>query len=696
MCMKLSEKIFDLEKWIVQSFEDTVTEDILNNARKSGEALCKSFILNYYGEVTGSNIIDGSLQLDGRTPRQYSPLNFHGLIGIVTHEKDEAYISIKSRNTRNKVKNYLEAIRVNANPASHDTNNSSDVSNRDDASYTKLALSNLILWFYKDYLKRDIPKRIGYYIEDIKSNYANPQKETTSYEDVRGFDIVKICFPKQKVNNQFKHNDLPKNISYEFITVEIASNNLVGYLFVKKDISIGATLQHFIDSLTVTLASLIICSPRVINSDTGKEIKRIDSIKDKFSDLVPDELSKKTEYFFIDDFVWKHCLAEYSKSLEIGVENEKYFVDQELFRLKQDGKSVGLESSLDYIKKIINSSEKKDPVNIIVGRAGVGKTTFCEQLVSLVNGCEKKRALLISSTDLRDASADFTVESLTDLYRLFVKFNKIESSEVLEGDNLEINISCGNIVLIIDGLDEIESTLKEKFNFDLFIESAIYLNEAHKNCSVIITSREYYLDRYQDKDSVNIFALFGFSSELVDKYLGKRLPKQKVKEAQKNLLMFKTSEQNLHTPLYLSLICDLVDREEAEENGLYHIQESKYFYAESPLDNLIYNLLQREISKQSLAMTCDEYFELIVEISVVNKGSITKEKLNEYIEIYFSLVEKTSSNDMSKYNQFYVSPLLSYNKKINAFKIKYDFVESWAKVRFFLKNFENQDRKSVV
>ena len=323
-----------------------------------------------------------------------------------------------------------------------------------------------------------------------------------------------------------------------------------------------------------------------------------------------------------------------------------------------------------------------------MGRAGVGKTTFCEQVVSLVNGCEKKRALLISSTDLRNANADFSVESLTDLYKLFVKINEIDSAEVLEFNNFEINISCGNIVLIIDGLDEIESTLKEKFNLDLFLKSAITLNEAYRNCSIIITSRDYYLDRYTQKDSVNVFALLGFSNELVDKYIEKRLSKQRVKDAQKYLLAFDISEQSRHTPLYLSLICDLVDREEYKENTLPEILESNYYYSQSQLDNLIYKLLQREISKQSLDITCDDYFELIVEISVRHRGSITKNDLNECIEIFFASIEATSNNEADKYTQFYISPLLSYDRNTDVFKIKYDFVELWTKVRFFLYNFE--------
>jgi hypothetical protein len=685
--MQLSEKIKELEKWVLQAFEDNVIEDILNNARKSGEALCKAVILHHYGEAKGNKIILGKETVNGNVSRNQRQLDFAKLIDVVVHEQDENYIIVKPKAVRHKIKIYLDSIRVHGNPASHDTNTSSEASNLGDSRFTKFALKQLICWFYEDFHPQPIPQRILQYIGEIETSYIDPDKQTVSYEDVRGSDIVKICYPKQKVAVQAKYNDSPKKISYEFVTVEIANNILLGYVFVKKNISISATLQHFISSLTLDLANLKICSPRVISSDTGKEINRINSIQDKFHDLADEKLFKKTEYYFIDDFVWKFCLVEDGRFLDINLENEQYFVDQELF-IPQDNEPVRLKPSLQYIREIINSPEKKEPVNIVIGRPGVGKTTFCEQVVSLVNRSEKKKALLISSTDLRNADADFSVESLTDLYRLFVKVNEIDSTEVMEYNNFEINISCGNIVLIIDGLDEIESILKEKFNFDLFLKSAISLNETYRSCSIIITTRDYYLGRYKNKDSVNLFALLGFSNELVDEYLEKRLSKQKVRDARKHLSNFDISEQSRHTPLYLSLICDLVEREEYEKNALPDILESNYYYSQLQLDELIYKLLQREISKQSLNITCDDYFELIVEIAVKHQGSITKIDLNEYIGIFFPSIEVTSNNEADKYTQFYISPLLSYDINTDTFKVKYDFVESWAKIRFFLHNFE--------
>jgi adenylate kinase family enzyme len=380
---------------------------------------------------------------------------------------------------------------------------------------------------------------------------------------------------------------------------------------------------------------------------------------------------------------------------------EKNFVDQELFQFQNaaDERSEG--PSLRYLRDLMTSSEKDQPVNVILGGAGVGKSTLCEKLVSMVNKMERKRALYISSTDLKNARSDRPVESVADLYRLYVKTADFEASDVLETENLEINISCGNIVLIIDGLDEIESTLTSLFNLDRFIESAIALNDAYRSCSIIITSRDYYRDRYAGRDSTRIFTLLGFTGDLVEQYLEKRslekdhlgktkLPRDKFGEAKRRLEVFK-SHGDRYIPLYLSLICDLIEREQFAMENAPPIEESKYFYSKLHLDKLLYELLAREIDKQSLSITCDEYYEVLAEIVISNHGQVSKEGLNEIVESFLEGVKAKSKDPQEKFPQFYVSPLLHYDLTADRFMIKYDFVELWTKVRFIWNNFERKD-----
>jgi len=177
MTIQKSEKIKELNKWVLQAFEDTVVEDILNNARKAGEALCKAVILHHYDEAKGSKIILGQEKPNGNVLRGQRQPDFSGLIEVVIHEQDENYVVVKPKSVRLKIKNYLDTIRVHGNPASHDPNSPNDSSDLSDVKITKFALVKLISWFYRDYIKQPVPQRMLQYVSDIESNYVDTNKE---------------------------------------------------------------------------------------------------------------------------------------------------------------------------------------------------------------------------------------------------------------------------------------------------------------------------------------------------------------------------------------------------------------------------------------------------------------------------------------------------------------------------------------
>lgn len=541
------------------------------------------------------------------------------------------------------------------------------------------------------------PNRTAAIIADDISemlSIARDSKQSDTFEETRGFDIVKLRFPKQEVKKAVKYSDAARKISYEFISVDVASSVRIGHLFVKRRINIGNTMRHFFEHLKFSLNALIICTPRVVNPETGQEIDRLLSLKNKVDVTDKRHSLGAVEYFYIDDYVWRYCLAEHAHILNVNIEEEEYFVDQELF-----WKSDGVEHSklsLRYIRQLVERDVQKNPVSIVVGTAGVGKTTFCEQAARLINSYDKKRALIISSADLRHDSPDIEVSSISDLYKYYQTKIQTDSNAVLEPDNLEINISCGNIVLIIDGLEEIESILSDRFDLQMFLESCISLNESYRKCTIIITSRDVFSDRYLGKKSINFCSLLGFSEDLLGTYLKKRLPEEDRKVASRYITVFDVTQRDRHIPLYLSLICDLIERSKYQHTSSFSkVSESKYFFRAFPFDKLIFELLEREIGKQSLEISCDDYFELLAEIAISHQGSISRDDLDEYIEVMI-MPESGSGDPDNKYPQFYVSPLLSFDHKIERHTLKYDYLETWIRSRYFIHNFVTENYINLV
>ena len=158
MNQKVEEKILELIESSELAFSDPIAENAVHNARKAGEALCKAIIFNHYEETFGEEIILGKKNYKGNTRKSQPSLD--ELITIAAQEnkeEDSKYITITNKTTRDKIKSYLDIIRSHGNPASHNPNVPADRIDSNDLSVTKQALNNLIIWFFKDYLGRDIP-----------------------------------------------------------------------------------------------------------------------------------------------------------------------------------------------------------------------------------------------------------------------------------------------------------------------------------------------------------------------------------------------------------------------------------------------------------------------------------------------------------------------------------------------------------
>jgi hypothetical protein len=124
---KFQKKLSDLIQWSCQALQDEVPADAVNNARKAAEAVCKTIVLNHYGENNGEKIILGQEDYTGRPKSKHKELDLATLISIVTKENPTTYIIIQPKRVRHQIAAYLEVIRTHGNPGSHDPNSATDI-----------------------------------------------------------------------------------------------------------------------------------------------------------------------------------------------------------------------------------------------------------------------------------------------------------------------------------------------------------------------------------------------------------------------------------------------------------------------------------------------------------------------------------------------------------------------------------------
>lgn len=265
------------------------------------------------------------------------------------------------------------------------------------------------------------------------------------------------------------------------------------------------------------------------------------------------------------------------------------------------------------------------------------------------------------------------------MYRLSYGEEKDETDSLLDPANLEINISCGNIVVVIDGLDEIEAKLKDRFSFDEFIQDAVNLNESYNNCAIIVTSRDYYKNKYEENQHIELLSLFGFDDELASSYFDQRLPSHLISKAKRQLNNLNISSHGYYPPVILSLICDVLESEEKVniESDDNYFNSTKYLDTSKALDYLVVKLIDREITRQSLKMSVDDVLDVLIQIATCDGDQISKKELDSYLEIY------VTDQLGASYAPFYVNPLLRSSPNNEFIGFRYDAIILLLRSRYF-------------
>jgi len=611
----------------------------LNIARKAAESFCRVLLLN--SDISGAD-------------EKAKESNLNTLIESLNLKN----VKIPDNHLK-RIKDDLRTIQTFGNIESHDND---EVMTAGDTERVTVSVDSLIKLVFgskdKIYIDQKIPSEIYYKLH----------KSVISDENWRCEKIVSIVYPNRKIFKREVSKD------FEFYCLDEADGRKIGILFLGRNIwfrQVFETVFKF-DGLE-NLSSLTFLFPVEISETTGTPVRhRKENIERISKEFTAKFSSMKCGFEFIEDYIWDRCLPESAKEI-MDPPDEPYFIDQKLH--SKDFSLLGL----SFIESLItNKLRAKKPIYVIFGDGGAGKTTFCDQAVQLINKYQseglKKKAILISSFDIPDElpASGGLVDSLESLYSLVSG-----EDDTIDVHSFGLNVSSGNVLIIIDGLDEIQSKLKERFVLDRFIDSVRELNDTYLNCSVLMASREINQKSF-DSEDVHVFFIKGFDEQLIEKYLTKRFrgfesPHKFIARSREYMAELGSSSQV--TPLILRLACEL-----AAEGGekLKH-QQSAYFKFDQPLDKVIYQLMDREIGKQFLGIrTCDQYFEILRDIVFQYDGRVKEDELFDLVAL--ALAGTGVDYDEGTSRNYHTSTLLARNN--GHFSVKYDSLEFWVKARY--------------
>ena len=132
-------------------------------------------------------------------------------------------------------------------------------------------------------------------------------------------------------------------------------------------------------------------------------------------------------------------------------------------------KNNRLKSSIDSVFNDWFESTD-NPIFVIKGTGGIGKTTIAQYLTdNLVKENSNLYVLFIDSVQIKDSLLKSKKVGNINIYNFYeALYDTFDSSdEKLSEELFKINLDAGNILIIIDGLDEVISKISN-FNIQEF------------------------------------------------------------------------------------------------------------------------------------------------------------------------------------------------------------------------------------
>lgn len=506
----------------------------------------------------------------------------------------------------------------------------------------------------------------------------NKRERQTAF--TRAEDILRIVYNKRtplilgKDGTDFSDGN---RIKFEFWETRMPNSQYFLILF--NNTIINQTVKRFVeiarerDILPKTLIVL------------RAERERRNYTKSIFDEM---NVSIDIEEFTFGDFVWEYCVDDAWKNECGDVYEEKYFVDQELLE-NEDGNMQSLGPSADHLLQHIKREDTGAAI-VILAPGGSGKTTLCHKLVKKIKTVEKKIPVLIQADDLRkrlssDVSGILSVTTVYDLYELYVRTlgSNDNAPAVFDKRTFEIGVLCGNLVLIIDGLDEIASLLETSFDLNRFTESLSELNSQLGCSQVIITARDdVFRNMTESRDGMGFFYLQGFDEHTCEEYLKRRIPRSAperlntIEMVRRYISEVASQDQGGRIlPFYVDLLCKMV--EDAQEEGKpfnfdVSLEGKPYRSGNGYFDSFVYSVMRREMARQSLDISIEEVVDLFEEIAAEFGQIFPREALEEKIWVYYDakatvVIEKVFRN-----------PLLEIRDKQGTFYMfRYEFLSGY-------------------
>jgi nucleoside phosphorylase len=354
---------------------------------------------------------------------------------------------------------------------------------------------------------------------------------------------------------------------------------------------------------------------------------------------------KKIYLATIGDFIFDRIIEKRTSSQSVRVAQD--YVDQRVYRDNQ-AIAAGRAYASSFLERGAGNWFDLKPISVILGQGGVGKTTFCSNLVNWINSGSRfrMRMLLVTKGEVMRNYSGEPINSIVDLYNEYIR--GAEGQSAISQTGFSLALRCGSIVMLIDGIDEIESACGDKFNMGSFVESVSALNESLNSCRVVLTSRDTSASKFERLSNADVVYLKGFDDDDVSEYISKE--PQGVQRQIRDIIPRIKTKANFVNPYLLH-----VARQFLLGAVSGNLIDTARLNLSDPFDYILARAIQREVEKQTLGIKIDDYYDLLNEIVVERANAMDFAYFEEYIKVILVRGAVSDSQNVSQaYLKFFL------------------------------------------
>lgn len=540
----------------------------------------------------------------------------------------------------------------------------------------------------------DYPSRMGELMDLLrgKSTVARPKKRRSlmapseiSYEFTRVEELIRVNHPNRRVIvDALEGTDFSGGNRIKYELWETKSPALNYFLALHANVNIQQTARHAGARL---LAAGIRPSEMTVLRHRGGRPEQ-DLIA---SALTEAKLPTRVYECTYKEYIWDYCIDETLKAIDPPNPIENY-TNQGLTFVNSEGEEVRVDSALEHFLQVLQKPSNVS-AHLVVAPGGMGKTSLCLSVAKELHFREDLRSsvILIQAEAIKKYIAErgvapARIDSIYDIYELYAKYQN--HGKLFERSTFDLAVVCGNLTVIIDGLDELSSLFQEQFDVGAFLESLKQLHDQLGSSNVLLTTRHNVVDQIADLEALAIerYELLGFDTESCKRYVTRRLQSYASSSAMIDRVMAQVAKIRIQDDdgriiPFLADISTTVaeDSLAAGKNGGFDVLDDSTPYPSNNdlTDHIVHSILRREQTRHDLEIQIADVVELISDLVIDHGKRWPIAQMQERLSL---LYEARAQSVLAK---LVLNPLLVLQN--GDVELRYSFLSSYFEVLLMLR-----------